>query len=346
MQLNSPDKSIREIIFDLITWDSDYAPVIVIISIVLLWFLNQWIFRKLKFSSSAHNILKPLISIAILFIGLLVFIISIKMDKELTKQIISLLAILLSAGIALSSTTVLGNLIAGLMNSSMKRFQQGDLIKIEEHLGRVTRKGIFHTEIQSEDGNFVNLPNMYVARHPVKFTRNTETLVTCTVSIGYDEPRSRIEDLLISAANNAKINASKPFVFITKLGDFSVEYKLHGFLKDSRDYLAACSRMKEQVLDLLHLHQIEILTPSFITQRTIPDKKIIGKTKRIESVADEKSAQDNLLFKDANEAGALAKRKSDLLEQIKSLDDAEKIEEKKAELERITKLEKDNANPS
>lgn len=327
-------------------WSEVKYSLFVFIGIIVLWQLNQLIFRKLKFGAFASNITKPLISIAIIFFGFIAFVISLGLEPDLQKEIISLLAILLSAGIALSSTTVLGNMIAGLMNSTMRRFQYGDMIRIGEHMGRVTKKGIFHTEIQAEDGNFVNLPNMYVARHPVKFTRNTNTLVSCTISIGYDEPRLKIEELLIKAARKAKINAKEPFVFISRLGDYSVEYKLHGFLKDSKDYFSACSRMKEQVIDQLHQNNIEIVSPAFVNQRILSDKKIIGKSDQKELTSNKSMAHDNLLFYDANKAGALAKRKSELLEELKSEVDPEIIEKKKSEISCIEQLQKENEKPS
>lgn len=82
------------------------------------------------------------------------------------------------------------------MNNSMNRFRSGDLIKLGDLQGRVTKKSIFHTETQLEGSNFVTLPNLYISSNPVKLTRKTNTVISTSVSLGYDVPRSIIEEPL------------------------------------------------------------------------------------------------------------------------------------------------------
>ena len=175
----------------------------------------------------------------IVLIGVLVFILVLPIDKSLKGQILGFMGIIISAGIALSSTTVLGNLIAGIVNNSMRRFRNGDLIKIDDIHGRVIKKSIFHTEIQLEDSNFITIPNLYITNNPVKLIRKTNTVISTTVSLGYDIPRDKIEEVLLNAA--IATGLSNPYVYIKSLGDFSVVYKIHGFLEDSSKYFSTSS---------------------------------------------------------------------------------------------------------
>ena len=123
---------------------------------------------SLIWTSIRMSYLSPtLTSFLIVLIGALVFILSLPIEQNIKGQILSFLGIIISAGIALSSTTVLGNLIAGIMNNSMNRFRNGDLIRVADFQGRVTEKGAFHTEIQLEDSNFMTIPNLFIAKHPV-----------------------------------------------------------------------------------------------------------------------------------------------------------------------------------
>lgn len=105
-------------------------PVSIVLILILLLFANSWLFKKVKSTIVYRNIIKNSIATLLLFVGLLAFILSFPIDKTLKGQILSFLAIVVSAGIALSSTNVLGNLIAGIMNNSMNRFRNGDLINI------------------------------------------------------------------------------------------------------------------------------------------------------------------------------------------------------------------------
>ena len=205
-------------------------PTSILILVAVLLILNTQIFKRFKTISPDGNITQKSISLILILIGALVFILSLPIDKTLKGQILSFLGIIISAGIALSSTTILGNVIAGIMNNSMKRFRIGDLIKVGDLTGRVTKKSIFHTEIQLEDSNFITFPNLFIANNPVKLTRKTNTVISTSVSLGYDVSRTKIEEALKEAARATGL--TDPYVYITNLGDFSVVYKIHGFLDD------------------------------------------------------------------------------------------------------------------
>ena len=64
---------------------------------------------------------------------------------------------------------------------------------------------------------------------PSKSSRSSGTIVSATVSLGYDTSHSRLEALLKEAAKRAGLGES--FVQVVDLGDFSVNYRLAGFLE-------------------------------------------------------------------------------------------------------------------
>lgn len=313
---------------------------------VLLLFLNSWLFRKFKAVSSDRNIVKRTITFLLIFIGTLGIILSLPIDKSLKGQILSFLGIIISAGIALSSTTVLGNLIAGIMNNSMKRFRVGDLIKVSDLQGRVVKKSVFHTEIQLEDSNFVTMPNLFIASNPVKLTRKTNTVISTSISLGYDVPRFKIEEALKQAAIEA--NLKDPYVYIIELGDYSVIYKIHGFLADSSLFFSTSSLLNAKVMDVLHQQNIEIVSPTFMNQRRVDDTVYIPK--KYVNTGPEKIERtpEELIFDEANEAEQiekkkeillkLEKRKEDLKDEIKDSDNDKEKKKKKAYLEHIEQL--------
>lgn len=249
------------------------SPTAVVGILILLLVAKSLLFKRIETKDASGSLTKGLITTFIVLFGVLAFILTLPIEKELKGQILSFLGIIISAGIALSSTTVLGNLIAGIMNNTMNRFGIGDLIKIGDLQGRVTRKSIFHTEIQLEDSNFITIPNLYIASHPVKLTRKTNTVISASVSLGYDVPRNKIEDALKNAATS--IGLKDPYVYITELGDFSVVYKIHGFLADSGKFFSTTSLLNSRVMDKLHEARIEIVSPGFMNQRQVTDKEFI-----------------------------------------------------------------------
>jgi hypothetical protein len=233
-------------------------------------------------------------------------------------------------------------MIAGIMNNSMNRFRNGDLIKIGDFHGRVIRKSIFHTEIQLEDSNFITIPNLYIANYPVKLIRKTNTVISTSVSLGYDISREKIEEALRDAANETGL--SDPYVYITNLGDFSVVYKIHGFLDDSSKYFSTTSLLNAKVMDKLHAEKIEIVSPTFMNQRRVDEKEFIPKQVVNETKpVDEKSPED-LIFDEAIKSEKLETKKDYLKEidkkqvvlkeKLKDLKDYIEIEKIKSTIKR------------
>lgn len=200
--------------------------------------------------------------------GLIVVVLMLPIEVELRGQILSLLGLLFTAVIALSSTTFMANAMGGLMLRVVRSFRAGDFIRVGEDFGRVTERGLFHTEIQTEDRDLVTLPNLYVITNPVRVVRTSGTVVSVELSLGYDVPRDKIEECLKAAAKGAGLEDG--FVLVKELGDFAVTYKVAGFLRDIERMLTTRSRLRASVLDSLHGAGIEIVSPSFMNQRPIP----------------------------------------------------------------------------
>jgi len=324
-------------------------PLIVIIIIILLLIANRWVFNNLKSNKDSALITRQVIATLLILTGALTFILTLPIEKELKGQLLGFFGIIISAAIALSSTTVLGNLMAGLMNNSMKRYRMGDLINIGDLTGRVTRKNIFHTEIQLEDSNFVTIPNLYIASYPVKLTRKSNTVISITVSLGYDIPQSKIEKSLKEAALDTGL--TDPYVYIMNLGDFSVSYKIHGFLEDANKFFSTTSLLHSKVMDHLHKNNIEIVSPTFMNQRRVDETTFIPKVivQKQETEQEEKSPEE-LIFDKATEAEAIEKKKGYLNEitekieehneKLKDAGDKTEEEEHKKTIERLKNTKK------
>ncbi|UCH66377.1 MAG: mechanosensitive ion channel, partial [Ignavibacterium sp.] len=145
--------------------------IIAVFIIIIALIITRWIFKKIERGKEKSSITRQVIYVIIILLGALALTISLPIEQTLKGQIIALIGIVLSAAFAFSSTTLIGNALAGLMNANIKNFNPGDFIRIENNFGRVTQKGLFRTEIQTEDRNLTSLPNLYIANNPLKIIR-------------------------------------------------------------------------------------------------------------------------------------------------------------------------------
>jgi len=258
-------------------------------SVIAAVVLTLMIMRRLLDRSEAklrgHQFRNQMIMILLSATGLLTVILIIPMGHIMRGQVLSLLGILLSAAIALSSTTVLGNAMAGVMMRAVRNSRIGDFIRTEEHFGSVAERGLFHTEIQTEDRELTTIPNLYLVTHPVTTTRSSGTIVSTCVSLGYHIPRTKIEALLLEAAKAAGLH--DPYVHVLQLGDFSVAYRVAGMLVEVKRLLSARSSLRKCVMDGLHGGGVAIVSPTFMNTRALPlDAVVLSQRSRVPVAAE------------------------------------------------------------
>jgi len=302
-------------------------------------------FLEWRYRDDPKTVLRrQLVMLVLSLCGIPLLVVFLPISETLRGQILSLVGILLSATIALSSTTFLGNALAGILLRSLRSFRSGDFIRVQDHFGRVSGRGLFHVEIQGEDRDLTTLPNLYLATNPVKVTQASGTIVSTEVSLGYDVSRLKIEKCLEEAALEAELQDA--FVHILKLGDFSVTYRVSGFLAEGKQILSARSRLNGAVLDALHRASIEIVSPGFMNTRAVGERVFIPKRADAPAQNGRSVEPESIIFDKAEEAETIekqtehARRIEGLIDEAKeSLKKAESEEEKEEIKERLARLE-------
>ncbi len=277
-----------------------------------------------------RNYRVQLLNLGIALATIIVLLIVLPFDDTLRGQLLSLTGILLSAVIALSSTTFVGNVMAGAMLRSIKCCSPGDYVHVGEYFGRISEMDLLHVEVQTEDRDLVTLPNLYTVTNPMRVLRSSGTLVSTSLSLGYDVDRKLVETNLLEAAEEAGLE--RPFVHIKELGDFSVVYRVSGVLRDLGVLLSTRSRLRAKVIDQLHGAGIEIVSPTFMnqrqyrTERTFMPAKVFGRQEELEE-----RASDSVVFDKAAKAESLKEvkdRHAHIIEQVKELEALKKSSEK------------------
>ncbi|MDX2438206.1 MAG: mechanosensitive ion channel [Acidobacteriota bacterium] len=281
-----------------------------------LWFLNRRMVRKAAEISGEGTFRRQLLLSLLSGIFLVAVIIAAPLNPDDTHDLITLFGVAVTGVIALSSTTLASNAMAGVMLRLVRNFKRGDYIRVGEYLGRVTERGLFHTEIQNERSDLTTLPNQYLVSNGVTVIRPSGTFISATVSLGYDLQHDEIEDLLCAATERAGL--LEPFVRIRALGDFSVTYEVSGKLGDTKTFLGSKSALHRSVLDTLHGAGVEIVSPTFENQRRVSAGEKFVPDIDEERAADPKRDQgpDTLVFDKADQV----ERVEDLRHRLSELD--------------------------
>ncbi len=244
-----------------------------------------------------------LIMLMTTLLGVLTVVVSLPVSDALRNQLLSLIGVLLSAAIALSSTTFIGNILAGIMLKVIRSARPGDFITIGDLTGRITEMDLLHTEVQTEFRNLVTVPNLLMVTKPLEVVRASGTIVTAEVSLGYEHSQSDIRKLLCQAAENAGL--SDAFAHVRVLGDFSVTYRAAGLLEDVQSLISARAKLRASMLDTLHASGIEIVSPTFMNTRPLSADDAIIPAVRATRSQEDTGAAESIAFDKADEAASI-----------------------------------------
>jgi small-conductance mechanosensitive channel len=236
-----------------------------------LWLLNRAMIRRAAKLPGEGVFRRQLVLTVLAVVFLIALIIAAPLNPDDTHDLITLFGVAFTGVIALSSTTLASNAMAGFMLRAIRNFKRGDYIRVEDFLGRVTERGLFHTEIQNVRSDLVTMPNLFLASKPVTVIRPSGTFVSVTVSLGYDVAHQKIEEYLVEAATACGF--VEAFVRILDLGDFSITYEVAGQLSDTKQFIGSKTALNRAVLDTLHRHGVEIVSPNFMNQRQIGEQR-------------------------------------------------------------------------
>ncbi|MCF8198863.1 MAG: mechanosensitive ion channel family protein [Sulfuritalea sp.] len=308
---------------NLIGGASQLLPLIFILAgtAIIIWGVNRVLFERMGVMAES-KLPRQVTVMALAMVGVVMAILALPVGEETKGHLLSLLGLLLTAIIAMSSTTLASNAMAGLMLRAMRSFRTGDFVRVGTHFGRVTEIGLFHTEIQTSNRDLTALPNAFFVSNPATVVRHSGTIIETTLSLGYDVPHHRAEELLLKAAKSTGLE--DPFVLILELGNFSITYRIAGFLSETKRLVSAGTVLRREVLDTLHRAGVEIASPTLMSQRRLGEgEKLLPKERIGYREKRERSLPEDIVFDKAEEAERFEQLRIDRKELVQQLKDLE-----------------------
>jgi len=303
-------------------------------SVAFLWGMHWLLIGRHEEIGKERKFSRQLVMLGLSLVSIVVITLTLPVSESSRNQLIALIGLLVSGIIAFSSATVVSNLMAGILIRITKPFHAGDFIRVGEFFGRVSEKGLFDTVVQAESRELIAFPNSYLTSNPVSTVLNSGAIVAASLSLGYDAHHSTVESLLVKAAREAGLE--DPFVHIMQLGDYSVTYRVSGVLTEVKGIITARSNLNRAVLDTLHENGIEIMSPSYMNQRRLPETHSTIPATPGRAPAEKQAAAEDIVFDKAEEAARIEKEKQqtmNAIKQVKADIETEQDEDKKSELQ-------------
>jgi len=239
------------------------AVLILIAGWVAARWIGRWVHDLIDSSHYIDDTLKPLISNFVRYGILAITVVAVL--SQFGVQTTSLIALLGAAGLAigLALQGTLSNVASGVMLLILRPFRVYEKIRVGDVAGTVREIGLFRTEIVTEDGNFVSIPNatlfsgtiINASREP---TRRTSFSVEIDRGESIDAVQKSILESL--ARESSILKAPAPIVEVDILGPISTTLTVHAWVRNS-NYLVTLSDIKKRVREALQGAEVSAPVP-------------------------------------------------------------------------------------
>jgi small-conductance mechanosensitive channel len=178
--------------------------------------------------------------------------------------------------VSLGSTSVIGNLVAGIMVVYMRSFHVGDIIKVGEEFGRVVETDVLATRLRTPKNVEITIPNAtMISSNVINFSqraREDGLILHTEVTIGYNAAWRQVHAMLLRAAarTSGLLKDPAPFVLQRELGNFAVAYEINAYTREPERMNRIYSELHKNILDEFNEFGVEIMTPSYEGDRDEP----------------------------------------------------------------------------
>ena len=193
--------------------------------------------------------------------------------------------------ISLGSSTLIANLMAGLVITFMRPFRVGDRIKLNDTMGDIIEKTPLVTRVKTPKNEIVTVPNSFVMSSlTTNYSSSAQEyglIIHSDVTFGYEVPWQQVHQIMEQAALATQYIEAQPspFVLQTKLDDWYVVYQINAYTRHPEKMALIYSQLHQNIQDMFNEAGIELLSPHFMGVRQadqvfMPDEYLQKKEKK------------------------------------------------------------------
>ena len=169
--------------------------------------------------------------------------------------------------IGFAAMNTIGNAISGIIVMVSKPFRIGDRILFNGQFADVVAIDLIYTRMKTLDNVLISVPNQVLLTSEIdNYGKKTLVRRSCSITAGYELTPEKVEKALLEAASQVEglMKEPKPFVWITGLQDFAVEYTVYVSTNQIKRLPEVDAALRRTVLATCRRHKIDIRTPRLI----------------------------------------------------------------------------------
>lgn len=241
------------------------------LTVILFWMLAKVVRRVIAqlLLSVTHNrpvanLMAGITNTCIIIAGVFIALGILKLDKTVSSLLAGAGVVGLAIGFAFQE--IASNFIAGILIAFRKPFRIGDIVKVNDHEGRIFDIDLRITRLSTFDGLQVIIPNKDMFTNTViNLTATPERRVDIEVGVSYGENLRAVREITLKALESVsgRDQTREPEVFFSSFADSSINFKARVWIthSDPISYLTSLNDMIILTKEAFDQHQITIPFP-------------------------------------------------------------------------------------
>ena len=243
-------------------WARDFVLLVPNILVALAILIGFWlaaklvrnvllrILRRVSHSEQVNRILASAVFLLLLAIGTFVALGILGLQKTVTSLLAGAGIITLALGFAFQD--IAANLMAGIYLSVQRPFRPGHIIETKDFFGVVKRIHLRWTEIRTQQGQVVLIPNKQVFENPImNYSSTGQRRVDLRLGVSYGDDLEKARRVALRAIEgvSTRLPDKEVELFYEEFGESSINFVVRFWIEFSRqpDFLAAQSEAIERI---------------------------------------------------------------------------------------------------
>ncbi len=189
--------------------------------------LRNWLEKKRNLDSSGKLALERIASALMITVTLYITLAILRIPLTVFHFAVGGLMI----GVGFGARELFSNLISGIILMMERPVKIGDVVELENEIGRVFNIGLRSFQIHTENNIDIILPNSVVLNEKlVNWTKNDRMVLTkVSIGIAYESDIHKSTELMIQAVENLNgvLKEPAPFVLFKEHGDSTLNFDVY-----------------------------------------------------------------------------------------------------------------------
>lgn len=210
----------------------------------------QRVLRRVSHSEQVNRLVAQTVFVALIAAGTFVALGILGLQKTVASLLAGAGIVGLALGLAFQD--IAANLMAGIYLSVQRPFRPGHIIETKDFFGTVKRVHLRWTEIRTQQGQVVLIPNKQVFENPIiNYSTTGKRRVDLRLGVSYGDDLETAKRVAIQAVEGVSTRLTNQEVefFYEEFGESSINFVVRFWIEFARqpDFLAAQSEAIERI---------------------------------------------------------------------------------------------------